>query len=310
MKTLDIVALGEPLVEFNQDRADPTAYRAGFGGDTSNCAVAAARLGARTAYMTQVGDDSFGMQLMQMWQREGVDVSGVRVVQGADTGLYFVTHGAEGHQFTYRRSGSAASRMSPGEIDLRGVAAAKFLHCSGISQAISESARATVSEAMRMARSAGTRVSFDLNFRPRLWTAERALQALLETLPLCDIFFPSVDEVALLTGLTQVRDIVDWSHVHGARTVVLKLGAQGSVVSEGGSVMKVPPHRVQPVDATGAGDCFAGACLARLCAGDDLRQAVRVANIAAALSTQGYGAIAPLPRWPEIEPLLEAPVAD
>jgi 2-dehydro-3-deoxygluconokinase len=304
MKTLDIVALGEPLVEFNQDRTDAAAYRTGFGGDTSNCVVAAARQGARAAYLTQVGDDGFGLQLMQMWRREGVDVSGVRVEQGADTGLYFVTHGAEGHQFTYRRKGSAASRMSPQGMDLGKVAQAKFLHCSGISQAISDSARATVTEAMRLARGAGTRISFDLNFRPRLWTAERARQVLLDTLPMCDIFFPSVDEIAMLVGLTEVRDIVAWSHEHGAKTVVLKLGAMGSVVSDGGSLLEVAPHRVQPVDATGAGDCFAGACLARLCAGDDLPRAVRVANIAAALSTQGCGAIAPLPRWADVEPHL------
>jgi 2-dehydro-3-deoxygluconokinase len=306
MKTLDIVAVGEPLVEFNQDRPDPAVYRSGFGGDTSNCVVAAARLGARAAYLTQIGDDSFGMQLMQMWQREGVDASGVRVVQGADTGLYFVTHGDDGHQFAYRRSGSAASRMRPDSMDLRSIAAAKFLHCSGISQAISDCAQATVSEAMRLARAAGTRISYDLNFRPRLWTAERALQVLRQTLPLCDIFFPSVDEIALLTGLTQPRDIVDWSHERGASAVILKLGAQGSVVSDGASLVEVAPHRVQPVDATGAGDCFAGACLARLCAGDDWRRAARAANVAAALSTQGYGAIAPLPRWTDVEPLLDA----
>jgi len=304
MMTLDLIAIGEPLIEFNQDREAPGLYRAGFGGDTSNCVIAASRLGARCAYLSQVGDDVFGRQLLALWREEGVDASGVRTAGGADTGLYFVTHGAEGHSFSYRRAGSAASRMTPGGMPLTRVAEARFLHCSGISQAISRSARDTVAQAMRIAREAGTRISYDLNFRPRLWPAERALAEALATLPHCDLFFPSIDEVRLLTGLSAPEDVIDWSHRHGAKAVVLKLGAQGSLVSEGNGAVEVPPHPVQALDATGAGDCFAGACLARLAAGDTLAQAARAANIAAALSTRGYGAITPLPRWPDVRALL------
>src|SRR4249920_3633520 len=110
---LDLVCLGEAMVEFNQAPDEPARYTAGFGGDTSNCAIAAARIGARSGYITQLGDDVFGAQLLALWRDEGVDTSGVRVVAGADTGVYFVTHGAQGHAFTYRRAGSAASRMAP-----------------------------------------------------------------------------------------------------------------------------------------------------------------------------------------------------
>src|SRR5262245_51612997 len=106
---LDLICLGEAMVEFNQDRDQPDRYLAGFGGDTSNCAIAAARVGARSGYVTQIGDDVFGAQLQSLWQQEGVDVAGVRVLAGADTGVYFVTHGPQGHAFTYRRAGSAAS---------------------------------------------------------------------------------------------------------------------------------------------------------------------------------------------------------
>jgi len=114
-----------------------------------------------------------------------------------------------------------------------------------------------------------------------------------------------VDEVEALTGLAAPADIVRWSHDQGARQVALKLGARGSLVSTGGGAAEaVPPLLVQPVDATGAGDCYAGSMLARLAAGDTLATAARAANVAAALSTQSYGAVAPLPRWADVQPRL------
>ena len=137
VKTLDVLAIGEAMVEFNQQ--DPTQYLAGFGGDTSNCAIAAARMGAKTAYLTQLGDDVFADDLMALWQREGVGTQGVLRIAGGETGLYFVTHGPQGHRFSYRRAGSAASRMSPATLPDGLVQSASWLHCSGISQAISVS---------------------------------------------------------------------------------------------------------------------------------------------------------------------------
>jgi len=130
------------------------------------------------------------------------------------------------------------------------------------------------------------------------------------TLVQCDLFFPSIDEVAALTGLREPQAVIDWSHAQGARMVALKLGAQGSLLSLGdGRVQRIAPHPVQAQDATGAGDCFAGALLARLAAGDAPEQAARAANVAAALSTLGHGAVAPLPHWPAVQALLAAAVA-
>lgn len=308
VKTLDVLAIGEAMVEFNKQ--DPTHYLAGFGGDTSNCVIAAARMGAKTAYLTQLGDDVFADQLLALWQREGVDTRGVLHVAGAETGIYFVTHGPEEHRFSYRRAGSAASRMTPAGLPDGLLESARWLHCSGISQAISMSACETVFEAIARADAAGTRVSYDLNFRPSLWPASRALAVARATLAHCELFFPSLDEVAALTGLTEPEDIIAWSHAEGARMVALKLGARGSLVSTAEGIRHIEPYPVQPVDATGAGDCYAGALLARLSAGDALAEAARAANIAAALSTQGYGAVAPLPRWADVASRLENSTAE
>jgi 2-dehydro-3-deoxygluconokinase len=303
---LDLVCLGEAMVEFNQSRDDATQWRSGFGGDTSNCAIAAARIGARSGYITQLGDDVFGQQLLNLWRDERVDTRGVRVTPGGDTGVYFVAHGPQGHAFTYRRAGSAASRMAAGDPDfapcLQQVERARTLHVSGISQAISDSARTTVFAAIERARQHGVRVSYDLNFRPRLWRVETARPVVERTVAACDIFLPSVDEVALLAGTRTPEQVLAWAHGLGAPTVLLKLGAEGCWVSQrGGALTKLPPHRVSPVDATGAGDCFAGCLLARLAAGDDLVDAARAANVAAALSTLGVGAVAPLPTWPQVQ---------
>src|SRR4029453_12627461 len=113
----DIVALGEPLVEFNQARADdPSSYLQGFGGDTSNMAIAAARLGARVGYATRLGNDAFGRMFVDLWTREGVDTPGVAFDTDAPTGVYFVTHGPRGHEFSYLRAVSAASRMGHAQL--------------------------------------------------------------------------------------------------------------------------------------------------------------------------------------------------
>ena len=137
----DIVALGEPLIEFNQARADdPSSYLQGFGGDTSNMVIAAARLGARVGYVTRLGSDAFGRMFVDLWTRENVDTSGVAFDAEAPTGVYFVTHGPKGHEFSYLRAGSAASRMRPEQLPNASIESARLVHASGISQAISASA--------------------------------------------------------------------------------------------------------------------------------------------------------------------------
>lgn len=308
MKRFDVTALGEGMVEFNQTRPDAPQYLQGFGGDTSNAIVAAARAGAATAYVSRVGDDIFGRALLRLWADEGVDASAVDTDAQAPTGLYFVTHGPHGHEFTYRRAGSAAARMSPRWLQhgpaAEVIRASRILHVSGISLAISPEARETVFAAIALAREADALVAFDANLRLKLWSAEQALPVIRQVAALADIFLPSLDDITALTGLHEPAAVLDWSHALGARTVVLKLGPQGSLVSEAGAVQALAPHAVQMVDATGAGDCFAGNFLARLAAGDPVREAARYANAAAALAVQGWGAVAPLPRPPQVRALL------
>jgi len=307
-RKFDVVALGEAMVEFNQTTAGQPNYLQGFGGDTSNAVIAAARAGASTAYLTRLGGDTFGQSLMALWAAENVSTAAVQQDSEASTGLYFVTHGPKGHEFSYLRAGSAASRMTPAWLQQGGaldaVRQARVLHVSGISLAISASACDTAFAAMKLAKEAGTLVSFDSNLRLKLWPLDRALACTRHAVSLCDIFLPSLEDITTLNGMTDPDQVVDWGHALGAKTVVLKLGGDGALVSDGTRRERVPVHRVKLVDATGAGDCFCGNLLARIAQGDTVFDATRYANAAAALTVQGYGAVAPLPRPEQVRALL------
>ena len=303
--SFDIVALGEPMIEFNQqDPGRPLEYRRGFGGDTSNFAVSAARQGARVGYITRVGRDVFGEALLELWRDEGVDESGVAIDDDAATGIYFVTHSAAGHAFSYLRAGSAASRMQPADVPVDLIGRAKYLHVSGISQAISASACDAVFHAIEHARASGVEVTYDPNLRLKLWDLPRAKAIIVATAAMSDHFLPSLDDVRILSGLDDAEAIHDWCLGLGARAVTLKVGPDGAISGDSSRRERIPGYKVKCIDATGAGDCFDGAFVARLAAGDSMFDAARYANAAAALTTTGYSAIAPIPRPAAVRELL------
>jgi 2-dehydro-3-deoxygluconokinase len=296
----DLLGIGEALVELNQPK-DDAPFVQGFGGDTSNAMIAAARLGADAAYFTAVGADRFGQALTELWLREGVDASRIVVNGGAHTGLYFVTHSAQGHEFSYMRAGSAASRISETDLPDGRIRSAKILHASGISQAISSSAADAVFAAIDIAHDAKRLVSYDPNLRLKLWPLRRARAIIHEAMRSSDIALPGLDDGQALTGRSDAEAIVDFYLRLGTPVVVLKLGKEGAIVATPRRRERVAGHAVKAVDATGAGDCFDGAFLTEYVRRGDPFAAARFANVAAALSTLGYGAVAPLPRRAEVE---------
>jgi len=305
MEKLDVLAIGEAMVEFNQAHADdPRVYLQGFGGDTSNAVIAAARLGARAGYATRVGDDVFGRWLLALWQDEGVDTRAVAVDAHAPTGIYFVSHTAQGHEFSYRRDGSAASTMSAQALPADALRTTRFLHLSAISQAISASACDACAAAIDTARGAGAQITYDTNLRRKLWPLPRARDVIRATMRAVDWAIPSLEDAREIYGIADTGAIIDACLADGARNVVLKMGAAGCIVAAAGVRTAIRGHAVQSVDATGAGDCFDGAFVARLARGDDPLRAATYANAAAALSTLGYGAVAPLPRAAAVDALL------
>ena len=307
MKSLDVLAMGEPMLEFSKvERGGETLFLPGYGGDTSNAAVSAARNGAKAAYFTALGDDPFGRQILGLWEREGVDASTVIRRPGAHTGIYFISHDGEGHHFSYLRAGSAASLVSPGEVPAAPVAAARRLQVSAKSQAISDSACDAVFHALKVAREAGTAVCYDTNLRLRLWPLERARAIVHAAVAMSDIARPGLDDARQLTGLHSPEEICRFYLSLGCRIVALTMGVDGAMVATPGETRVIPAHKVAAVDATGAGDAFDGAFLAQWLRSGDPFASANYANAAAALSTLGYGAVAPLPRRADVAAFLAA----
>lgn len=294
----DLACLGEAMLELNlRPSADAgrRVYCEAHGGDASNVAVAAARQGARTAFLSAIGDDLAGRSFVDLWTREGVDLSAVLVDGDNPTGLYFVSHDEAGHHFSYLRRGSAASRYGLHEAARGVIARSRFLFASGISLGISDRAADTVFEAIDLARRSGARVALDTNYRPKLWPKQRAAAVIHQAMRQADVAFPGMEDAAFLLDLTEPDAIADAYLAMGPRVVVLKMGASGALLATPEGRRRIAPFPCRPVDATGAGDAFCGAFLARLAGGDGYEEAATYAACAAALATTGYGAVPPIP---------------
>ncbi|MEJ5358459.1 MAG: sugar kinase [Desulfobacterales bacterium] len=304
----DIVAIGEPMLEFNAEEegalSEVTRFLAGWGGDTSNFCIAASRAGGKAGYLTRIGSDEFGNSLLALWKREGIDTSRVVRDPEAYTAAYFISRLGREHFFTYFRKDSAASRMQPEFLPREYIAQARLLHVSGISQAISTSACDTVFAAIGIARQAGRLVSYDPNFRPRLWPVERARAVIHETCRLADLVFPSLEEARHLTGLDRAEEIARFYLGLGPKVVLLKMGAEGSLLATADGIERQPSFQVASIDMSGAGDTFDGAFVTAFLEGRPPSACARFANAAAALTTTGLGCVRPIPRREEIEKLL------
>lgn len=297
--SVDLLCMGEPMLEFNQQPVEPDGrilYLQGHGGDSSNAAIAAARQGARVGYIAAVGRDPAGDSFLDLWRREGVDSSTVLRSASNPTAVYFVTHTADSHQFLFYRTNSAAAVYTPADLPEAAIARARIFFASGISQAISPSAADAVFAAIDIARRNGVAVAYDTNYRARLWPAARAAAVIHAAIGQTDYVFPGMDDAAALTGLTDPDAVLDFYLRLGPRVVVLKMGSDGAYLATPDRRVRLAPHPTTMVDATGAGDTFCGSFLARILAGDAAEPAARYAGVAAALKCTGYGAVAPIPR--------------
>lgn len=299
-----ILCLGEPLVELFATGKD--SFGLGYGGDVSNVAVAVARQGGNAKLLTRVGDDHFGQLLRTFWDSERVDTSLVIDGPGEDTGLYFVTYDAAGHHFTYRRNGSAASRLATKDLPVSDLEGAAMFYVSGISLAVSETMREAAQHGVSLAKAHGKFVAVDPNLRTALWPLENARDVTHRVMQDCDIALPGLDDAQHLTGLSDAAEIVRFYHDLGARIVALTLGAEGALVSDGTATRHYTPPQVRAIDATGAGDCFNGIFLSHYLTSLDPFAAAEAATIGSAISTTGRGAISAIPTRSEIQKKKEA----
>jgi 2-dehydro-3-deoxygluconokinase len=305
--TLDVVTLGESMVLLLAEQSGPmreaTTFRRHIAGAESNLATGLSRLGHTAGWFSRVGDDEFGRAVVFRIRGEGVDTS--RVIRDAEapTGLVVRERREAGpiDQVYYRR-GSAASRMTPADLDADYLKDARFLHLTGITPALSASCRETVFAAAEIARAAGVKVVFDPNYRSKLWSPSEARPVMRDLAARCDLLLPGRDEAELMTGESDPATAARQLSALGPSMVVVKLGAEGALgLAREGDIARAPGTPLERVvDPVGAGDAFAAGYLAGLLRGLDTNAALRLANRCGAFAMLSPGDMESLPRWEEV----------
>ena len=314
---MDIIALGELLTDLTQTGVeDGTRRFAAYpGGAPANVAVAAAKLGAVTGFIGKVGADAFGGDLRLTLSRHGVDTAGLYETPEAPTTMAVVSVDERGERsFSFYRSPGADTLLTADEAlgALQAVdTPLRFLHIGSLSLT-DEPARGATMAALRFAKAAGLRVSYDPNYRSSLWKSEEeAVKRMTEPMRYVDILKVSDEEMFLLTGTRDLRMGSLELGSLGPRLVLVTLGAKGAYYRLGIHTGAVEGVAVTVADTNGAGDTFLGALLSRLCRRDrdplkdltssELEQAVAFANRAAALTCTRPGAIPAMPTLQELE---------
>lgn len=303
----EVVTLGETMVCLNPLTRGPLRYvplfQKSVAGAESNFAIGVARLGHSAGWISRIGDDEFGKYVVSFVRGEGVDTSRVKVDPNAPTGIYLKElWDQEDPRVYYYRAYSAASKLSPEDLDKEYIASARYLHLTGITPALSETCQATVKVAQSLARKYGVTVSLDPNLRLKLWPIEKARSVVTELMAETDIFLPGLDEGRKLFDAWEPEKIAEIALSLGPKLVVVKLGKDGAYVATSEVRAFVPGFRVERVvDSIGAGDAFAAGFVVGLLKGYPIIKAVQLGNAAGARTVTVTGDIEGLPTWTEIQ---------
>ena len=288
-----LVTFGEAMVRLTPPTATPledaTSFDAYVGGSELNVAVAAARLGVPSRWISRLPDNALGHMIANRAHAHGVDVQ-VEWVSDARAGLYFVEHGSTPRFSTvlYDRAGSAFSRVAPETIDWSSVfAGARWYHVSGITPALGESAARVTAESLAAAKRAGLTVSYDLNYRQRLWSAAQACATQEPLLAHVDLLNTTAEDAELVFGARGEPEAVARALAQRFRinavTVTVRDQSLAAVVASHGRVHTAHRFAVETVDRIGAGDAFTGGLIVSRLENKDWDEALRFATATAAL---------------------------
>jgi len=280
----ETMALLDPLEEGAPGLGDTLTLR--FGGAESNLAVALARLGVGVRWVSRLGRDPFGDMIEEALRLEGIDLRWARR-DDAPTGLYWKWRIDGETRVGYRRSGSAASRLEPGDVPDEALDGVRLVHLTGITMAISETARELVLDVARRAKEQGALVVFDPNFRPTLPdTPEAAAERQRAVLPYVDWYLCGEGEAAVL-----------WPDEQIPVPSVVRVGERGAIV---GGVTVAPPRTATVVDEVGAGDAFAAGFAYGLLSGWSATACAYAGNVVAARALAATGDWETLPRLEDV----------
>lgn len=276
MTILDVLCVGETMAVVTPAAAQPLRRAEecllGYGGAESNVAAHLAEFGYRSGWASRLGRDPFGDRIMEGLAARGVDVGLVTRDSAAPTGVYFkdpdLGHGA---RTLYYRAGSAASAMAPEDSAAWPLEQTGWIHTSGINAALSASCSALTEHLLTQARTKGYKVSFDVNYRPALWSVDVAGPRLLELAGMATVVLVGLDEAETLWGCATAEEVSKL--LPGPRHVVIKDSATEAVEfvreqTREERAFRVAAHRVDVVESVGAGDAFAAGYLAGLLRGD------------------------------------------
>lgn len=310
----DILTLGELLIDLTQGGTDENGnavFTAFPGGAPANVAVAAARLGAETAFIGKVGSDAFGRSLLAVLEKEGVDTSALFVSLEQPTTLAIVSVDETGERdFTFYRDPGADTQLTEEEalMAVRQHESAGILHIGSLSMTTSPS-REACEAAVKCARDKGMLISYDPNYRAALWESEgTAIEMMKRLMPYADILKVSDEEMLMLTGTPDFEEGSRLLAAYGVSLVMVTLGPDGVFVRRGDDTAVVPGFSVKVADTNGAGDTFLGAMLRQLSEEDSIKgigwdkllDMVKYANKAASITCSRRGAIPAMPRAEEV----------
>jgi len=305
----EVVTLGEVLAALLAPTGLPlaaaTTLDVTFAGAEANVAVGLSRLGHRVAHLGRVGADPLGEGALACLRAGGVDVGQMRIDPGRPTGLLLrdvVTSRPISVQ--YHRSGSAGSALCDADVMPDVVADARLLHLSGITPALSSSARSACRRAVEEARAAGTVVSFDPNVRLRIAPRDHWNGIVREFAGFADIVLTGADDARTALDVTDPADAAAWFHDRGATVVVVKDGPHGAWESSDGQVVRQPARPVPVVDPVGAGDAFAAGWLSGWLRGHPAEERMRAATAVASCVVSTPGDLAGLPTAAVLDTLL------
>lgn len=317
-KSIDVVALGELLVDFTCNGSSPQGnpfYEANPGGAPCNVLAMLAKLGKRTAFIGKVGNDQFGHLLRQVGLEAGISMDGLVMDAHSHTTLAFVKTAENGDRdFSFYRDPGADTLLTPEEVSEDTIAGAKIFHFGSLSLT-GEPVRSATQKAVALARAAGDIISFDPNLRPPLWSGlEQAREQILWGLAQCHVLKISDDELLFLTGDTDFDAGAAklMAQFPNLQLVNVTAGAKGSIAYYQGLRVFQPGLSLGGViETTGAGDTFC-ACVLNFVlehglehlTSDDLSQMLRFANTAAYLVTTRRGAIRSMPTREQVLSLL------
>jgi 5-dehydro-2-deoxygluconokinase len=276
-----------------------------LGGSPTNVAVAAARLGRRSAVITRTGNDPFGQYIHDALRRFGVDDRWVSAVRGLATPVTFceIFPPDDFPLYFYRDPKAPDLEILSEELDLPAIHAARvfWVTVTGLSQ---EPSRSATLAALRARAKSGITI-LDLDYRPMFWESGAAARACVqEALHHVTVAVGNRDECEVAVGETEPRAAAAALRAHGVELAVVKRGPEGVLAVDGRTVVQVPPAHVEVVNGLGAGDAFGGALCHGLLAGWELERVMRYCNAAGALVASRLACADAMPDAQEVETML------